>query len=279
MRIYLSLDMEGMPGTWDRQQEKKDRDRVRKAVYDHVKDVLEAIFESEENKKITEIIIADSHEMGDNLDYEITAMDKRISLISGCPRPFYMMPAFDKDIDAVFFLGYHAGSGAINASMDHTYSNSRVHYLHINGRQMNETLINAAYAGYFDIPVLLITGDLALYKELQDTELSNTEFVVTKEAVAKFAAMNYSLLRVREETKKKVRQALKKLGKPAYIYNFSPPITLKILFNSTSMADVASLIPHTRRLDGRTVTYTDNDYRVIMEAIMALTTIAYTVNP
>jgi D-amino peptidase len=279
MKLYISIDMEGMPGTWNWQQEKRDRDSVKSAFYNHVKDVLDALLEGEEDKKIREVVIADSHGMCDNLSYDITALDKRISLVSGEPRPFYMMPAFDKEYDGVLFLGYHAGTGALHASMDHTYSNSRVHQLWINDQPMNEALINAAYAAYYEIPVILITGDLALKQELRHTPLENIEFVVTKEAVAKFAARNFSRLLVQEETKSKVKQAVKNLSKDQELLTFSRPITLKIVYNSTSMADAASLIPHTRRLDGRTVSFTDRDYKIIFETIMAMTMITYTVDP
>lgn len=275
MRLYLSIDMEGMPGTWSWQQEKKDRTNVKKAIYNHVKDVLDSIFESEENERISEIVIADAHGSGDNLDYEITGLDKRINLVSGSPRPYYMMPAFDREISAVFFLGYHAGSGSMNASMDHTYCDSSVHELVINGMKMNEALINAAYAGHHNVPVVLITGDIALYQELRQTPLSKTEFVVTKEAVSRFAAKNYSLIRVREEIKRGVAAVFQKKEAVAEVFRFTPPVTLQITFNNSSMADMASLIPHTTRLSARTVSYTDEDYSVIMEAIMAYTSIAY----
>jgi D-aminopeptidase len=34
-------------------------------------------------------------------------------------------------------------------------------------------------------------------------------------------------------------------------------------------------MPHTKRLDGRTIEFIDDDYGVIFEAIMALVTLAY----
>jgi D-amino peptidase len=62
------------------------------------------------------------------------------------------------------------------------------------------------------------------------------------------------------------------------IYRFISPITLKIEFLSTSMADVACLMPKVKRLDGRTIEYVDNDFAVMFEAIMALVTLAYSAN-
>jgi D-amino peptidase len=163
--------------------------------------------------------------------------------------------------------------------MDHTYSNRRVQQLWINDQPMNEALINAAFAAYHEVPVILISGDFALQQELRHTSLAGAEFIVTKEAVAKFAARNYSRLLVQEETKKSVKKAMKNLSREYELLSFSRPITLKIAYSSTSMADVASLIPHTRRLDGRTVSFTDRDYKIIFEAIMAMTMITYTVDP
>ncbi len=273
MKIYISIDMEGMPGTFNWDQEKTDRAAVRRNMQQHVNDTIEAILNSPESSQIEEIVIADSHSGGDNLDYSITALDTRISLISGGPRPAYMMPGFDSSYSKVFFLGYHAGTGTLKGNMDHTYSNSRIQKIWINGIRMNEALINAAFAGYHSVPVALISGDKALQQEMQEP-MPWLEYVCTKEAVAKFAAKNYSSAAVKPQLEKDVQNSLTRQNIP--LYTFNKPITLKIEFHSTAMADVACLMPYTKRLDGRTVEYTDDDYGIIFEAIMALVTLAST---
>lgn len=273
MKIYISIDMEGMPGTFNWEQEKTDRASVRACCMAHVTDCLNAILESDKATEITEICIADSHSAGDNLYYGISALDERISLISGGPRPQYMMPAFSGDYAMVFLLGYHAGTGALKANMDHSYSNSRIQKIWINDIPMNEAMINAAYAGYFGVPVALVSGDKALEEEMK-LAMPWVNFVRTKEAVAKFAAKNYSQLAVQKALIGQTRQALSKTDLP--LYTFNAPITLKIEFKSTAMADVACLMPYAKRLDGRTVEYSDSDYAVVFEAIMALVTLAST---
>jgi D-amino peptidase len=277
MKIYISLDMEGMPGTFNWEQEKENRPAVKGYMQSHLQNVVEAIISSPQNKQIDEITIADSHANGDNIEYGFTALDSRISLISGNPRPCYMMPAFSPDYDQVFLVGYHAGTGALKGNMDHSYSNRRIHKIWLNGRRMNEALINSAYAGYHGVPVTMITGDKTLSEEiLQQEAMPWVNFAVTKEAIAKFAAKNYSMEAVRESTAKAVLAALGS-DKSAYpLYQFNSPITLKIEFISTSMADVACLMPRVKRLDGRSVEYTDDNYAVMFEAIMALVTLAST---
>lgn len=271
--------MEGMPGTYNWEQETTDRAAVKHCMQSHLMVVLETIKDSQQNHLIDEIVVADSHAGGDNISYDITGFDERIDLISGGPRPFYMMPAFSSNYNRVFLLGYHAGTGALKGNMDHTYSNRRIHKIWLNGIRMNEAMINAAYAGYCGVPVTLISGDKALYDEIITAEtMPWVSFVTTKEAVGKFAAKNYSVHRVRAQTVEAVHKALIKPKEEYPLYTFTAPITLRIEFISTSMADVACLMPDVKRLDGKTVEYVNGDYAVMFEAIMALVTLAYSAN-
>lgn len=277
MKIYISLDMEGIPGTFNWEQEKVNRAGVKALMFNHLQTIVEAIKDSRQNHQIDEIVIADSHSAGDNIDYEFTALDERISLISGGPRPYYMMPAFSEVYDQVFLVGYHAGTGALKGNMDHSYSNRRIHKISMNGRRMNEALLNAAYAGYYGVPVTLITGDKTLSAEiLNENAMPWVNFVTTKEALSKFAAKNYSSLRVREKTAEAVQKALSKTKTDYPLYKFESPQTLQIEFISSSMADVACYMPKVKRLDGRTIEFIETDYAVMFEAIMALVTLAST---
>lgn len=271
MKIYISVDMEGMPGTFNWEHEKIDRTSVRSYMQDHVSTAIEAIRSSKENHLIDEIVIADSHSHGDNLYYEITDLDTRICLISGDPRPCYMMPGFSAEYSMVFFLGYHASTGALHANMDHTYSNSRIQRIWINGVAMSECLINAAYAGYFGVPVALVSGDLALQQELSQN-LPWVEYVCTKEGISKFAAKNYSRPLIRQKLDRAIKNALGKQDLPLLLY--ASPLKLKIEFHSTAMADMACLMPRVQRLDGKTILYEETDYAVLFDAIMALLTLA-----
>ncbi|MCB5247480.1 MAG: M55 family metallopeptidase [Candidatus Cloacimonetes bacterium] len=273
MRIYISIDMEGMPGTYNWEQEKTDRQAVRKCITQHVEAALKAALASPQASSLEEITIADSHSMGDNLDYSITELDPRINLISGFPRPRYMMPDLSRDYSQVWLLGYHSGTGALKGNMDHTYSNSRIHNIRINGQRMSETLINAAYAGYMGIPVTLVSGDETLQAELAQP-MPWLEFVPTKKAMSKFAAKNYSRLAVDEITRQAVTRALAKDRSAVPLYSFEAPITLNIEFNHSSMADQAALMPYTKRLDGRSLEFTADDYEIVFETIMVLVYLA-----
>lgn len=277
MKLYLSLDMEGMPGTFNWEHERTDRASVKRYYRAHVQEVLTAVLSHPKAKEIQEIRIADSHSAGDTLDYEITLMDERISLISGAPRPLYMMPALEKDFDQVWMLGYHASTGSRSANMDHSYSNSRIHKIRINGQPMSEALINAAYAGYLGIGVNLVSGDSALAAELSQRDaLPWANYICTKRAIGKFSALSFSQLLIQKSIQAAVDISLNTKKQDIPLFRFDSPITLFIEFQSTAMADQACLMPYVKRLDGRCVEYTDNDYAVVFEAIMALVTLAST---
>jgi D-amino peptidase len=269
--------MEGIPGTFNWEHEKADRSAVKRYFRHHVDCVLQGILSHAKSPLINEILIADSHSVGDNLDYEVTAIDERVSLISGNPRPCYMMPALNSGFDHVFLIGYHSGTGSLRGNMDHTYSNSRIHKISINGVPMTEAQINAAYAAYHNVPVTLVTGDETLKNTLLEQDcMPWVEYVATKDAVAKFAAKNYSQVWVDRLTLEAVTRVLDKDAKTLPLYTIPPDAVLRIEFHSTAMTDVACLMPGVKRLDGRVIEYQADDYAVLFEAIMALVTLAST---
>ena len=276
MKLFISLDMEGIAGTFNWQQETtQDRALVRKWMAQQIEWVIEGIRQSPKNAMVTEITLADSHNNGDNLSYDITGLDERLSLISGNPRPNYMMPTLDGSYDTVFLIGYHAGAGTPYGNMDHTYSNSTIHSLWINGKAMNETFINSAYASCFSIPVSLIVGDKALKDQVMvEGGMPWVEFVVTKEALFKFAAKQRPLECVREETSKAVQKALAKDFKKLPLYGFQKPYELKIEFQTSNQADFASMIPLVERIDGRTLRFVSEDFKQIFEACIYLPALA-----
>jgi len=274
MKLFCSVDMEGIAGTinWSQEDSFGTRQQVKKWIRKQVEWMIQGIHESDKNQQIEEIVIADSHNNGDSLEYDITELDDRMFLISGSPRPEYMMPMFDNSYDVVFFLGYHAGAGRIRSTMDHTFSNSAFHNVWINSKLVNETLLNAAYAGYHGVPVGLIIGDLGLKIQLEEENLLDwVEFVITKEGITRFAAKHYPMNIVKNNTIEAVKKVLNKNMNelPTFKFNsdYDHPIELKIQFNKTQMADAAQFIPEVKRIDARTIQYKNHSFKSIFNTI------------
>lgn len=277
MKIYISLDMEGVAGTFDWTQEKTDRASVRQCMARQLEWVIEGIRASRVNKVVEEILVADSHSRGDNLTYEITALDERLCLLSGDPRPCYMMPALDSGYDVVFLVGYHSGGGTLHGVMDHTYT-SNFHTLSLQGRPMSEALLNAAYAGSLNVPVGLVIGDEALRLDLMQQEgMPWVHYVTTKTGLSRLAAKHKSQATVRRETVEAVRSVLEGDLAGLPLYRFEAPFRLTATFQTTVMADVAQLVPGVKRIDGRTVELIHDDFTTLYNAREVLAILAGTV--
>lgn len=269
MKIYISTDMEGLPGinSWHQVNDKDPR-FLNEYLVETLKWVVDGIKASDHNSEVDQILICDSHSLGENIPYDFTEYDNRLYLIRGGLRDYYMMAGLDSSFSTVFFVGYHAGVGTIHGIMDHTYSSASVHEMRINGIRMNETLVNAAFAGEFGIPVSLVIGDRALVEELKST-LKETTLIETKIGLSRFSAIMKPKNVVKQEIIEGVKSALQK-NKMIMPYRIQAPYKLEIEFNSTEMADESMLIPGVERIDGRTVLYGSTSYASIMKTMLAI---------
>jgi D-amino peptidase len=73
-----------------------------------------------------------------------------------------MMCGLDREkFDAVIFTGYHAWAGCSGNPLSHTM-NRRNTGVRLNGIPCSEFLLNSYTAGYFGVPVVMVTGDSEL---------------------------------------------------------------------------------------------------------------------
>ncbi|KXG76042.1 D-aminopeptidase [Fervidicola ferrireducens] len=226
-------------------------ERFRRLMTREVNAVVEAAYEY----GASEIVVNDSHNKMDNILVE--ELHPKACLISGSPKPLSMMQGIDETFDAVFFVGYHARAGCSEAIMDHTYTGSVI-YAKINGKFMSEAGLKGRLAGYFGVPVTLITGEQNAVRCAKE-ELNDPVGVVVKEAVTRYSAKVFPFDVVREKIREGVKKAIEDLSR------FKPtveegPVELEVSFGRSIMADMALLIPGMMKKDARTVVYTAKDY-------------------
>ena len=78
-----------------------------------------------------------------------------------------MMHGIDTSFDGAVYIGYHASTSNMEGVRAHTMSSANVTDLQLNGVPMTEGSWNAAIAGHFGVPVIMISGDDAAVKEVQ----------------------------------------------------------------------------------------------------------------
>jgi D-amino peptidase len=208
----------------------------------------------------TEIVVRDAHDTGRNILPDLLRPEARL-LRAWSYGPLSMMEGIDKTFDAVIFIGYHARASTPNAVLKHTMSTALLDVI-INGKKMPEAGINGLMAGYFGVPVVLVSGDQAIAAQAKEL-FGDIETVIVKEAIAT-AALNLHPAKAQELIKQKTTAALKRL-KDFKPYKLASPYTLEVSFADEAGAQKASWIPGAVRKDEHTVAFTAGDIMELMK--------------
>jgi D-amino peptidase len=154
-KIFISADMEGISGISGSDQlaaTGAEYGRSRKLMADDVN----AAVRGARAGGATEIVVNDSHGSMRNLRLEDLEAGTR--LISHSFKRSGMMEGLDESFDGVIFIGYHAQAGTPIGVFAHTGSGV-VRDVRVNGRSLGEGGLNTMVAGWYGVPVLLVTGD------------------------------------------------------------------------------------------------------------------------
>jgi D-amino peptidase len=271
MRVYISIDMEGIAGVVHEDQTDPiesrhagEYNRFRRLMTNEANAAILGAMDAGASR----VLVNDSHWLMRNLLAE--ELHPSAELLSGGPKRLSMVEGIDGGFDAAMFIGYHAMAGTQDAIIDHTYT-SRVYQARINGRPVGELALNAAMAGVHQVPVALVTGDQSVAAEATALLGDSVETVVVKEAVGRFAARSPAPSVACERIRAGATVALKRAHAP---YTFQAPIHLEVDFVVSQMADMAELVPGSVRSGGRTVGYSGNDYREVFRAWRAMYNLA-----
>lgn len=271
MRIYISVDMEGIAGVVHEDQtdlvdprHAGEYNRFRRLMTAEANAAIEGALAA----GATAVLVNDSHWLMRNLLAE--ELHPAAELLSGGPKLRSMVEGVEEGFDAALFVGYHARAGVGHAIIDHTYT-SRVHEVRLNGRPVGELGINAALAGSYGVPVALVSGDQALAGEAKELLGDAVETVVVKHAVGRFAARSVSPTESCRRIREGATAALRRRHRP---FTLPAPIRLEVDFALTQMADMAELVPGSERRSGRTIEYRHDDYREVFRAWRALYNLA-----
>ncbi|MET1101630.1 MAG: M55 family metallopeptidase [Pyrodictiaceae archaeon] len=251
MKAYVSIDLEGLPGVSSLMQVApslplySDARRVMTWAANTVSKLLK-------ENGFDRIVVADSHAYMANISY--MDINVPIELIQGYPRPYSMVIGIEEGFDAAFFIGYHAAAGTLRGFLDHTYSSRVLYRVFVDGKQASEYLLNAYYAGYYGVPVALVAGDDHLRIEVEEYT-PWAVFVPLKKGLSRISARYPSLGEAEKLLAEGVKEAARRL-KNGELKPLKPkPLNIKVELREVIYADMAQLIPGSRRLDAYTIEY------------------------
>lgn len=250
LKLYISADMEGVVGVVSGEQLGPagfEYNRFREFMTQEVNAAVEAASEA----GATEIVISDSHGNGQNLLIE--RLPKNVLLVRSWPRPLMMMQGIDESFDGAIFIGYHASTTNPQGVRAHTISSARLTDVRLNGSSQSEAGINAAIAGHYNVPVIMISGDDAIVKEATAL-LGNIEGAVVKTAYGFHSAQTLMPDAAYDLIRQKVKKAVGRI-KEFKPYKLNTPIQLEVRFKNYRPAEVLSYLPIVERTDSHTIRY------------------------
>ena len=257
LKVFISVDMEGVAGliNWDEtEQGGPDYPLFRRLMTEEANAAIAGALDA----GATEIVVRDAHGSARNILPDLLRPEAR--LIREWTSPLSMMEGIDKTYDAVVFVGYHARSGTPNAVLKHTMSLT-IYDLILNGIRMPEAGWNAAIAGYFDVPVVFLSGDSAICKQVQEI-IGPIETAAVKDGIGTAASMIHPT-KAQEMIRKGVGAALRNL-KAYKPYKPAAPYKLEIAFTDENLAMRAAWVPGAVRTSERSVSFTSNNFMDIV---------------
>ena len=205
-----------------------------------------------------EVIVNDSHDGMRNLIAEELHPEARY--ISGNDKPLGMMQGVELEgIGAVFYTGYHAKAGTPQAPLAHTWS-GWLNDVRFDGVSTGEFGINAAVAGFYGVPVVLVTGDEKAIAQTQAMLGAHVEGVAVKQGISTTAALHLHPAKAQRLIREGAERAMAKIAE-ARPYVLPNGATVEVEFDHQARADQAALMPGAKRTGERCVSFWPKDGR------------------
>ncbi len=247
LKVLVLYDMEGVTGATNVKHtsflHKPEYEEGRKSLTADVNAAIAGL----KAGGATEIVVVDGHGSGndtspDVLEDQLLAPAKMISR----DRPFDIyMDSYDQSVDAVVAIAMHAGAGNQVGFLSHTYTAEDVQYK-VNSMPFNESMIFAMGAARYKIPLIMVSGDDQLEKEMSRF-LPWVKFAPVKHAVSRSLAESFPRDEVSRRIENAAREAVLALDS-ARLPDWPGPYRFALTFQDEAQARLASLSPGAEKL-------------------------------
>ena len=270
MRLYVSVDMEGIAGVAHPRQvsygdgvDRVDYDRSRALMAGEANAAIEGALEL----GATDIVVNDSHWQMRNLRAE--DLHEAARLVIG-DKPMSMTEAINEGEEpfaGAAFIGYHAGAGHPSGVIAHTFSSATIMEVRVGGVAHNEAGLNAIRLGHHGVPVILVSGDDALAAEVAEL-LPWAERVVVKRGLGYSLADSSSPSRAVGAIRNGMRSAIERIDT---MRPYRPDsLDVEVDFRFPAHAAFAAVLPEAERTGPRTVGFEASDGEVLYRRFLAV---------
>ena len=224
LKIYVNTDLEGISGVFNFTQTREKGSPENLLACEYFMGDLEAVIQGLRDGGATEVVVLDGH---GNQAVVPHFMTPGATYITGRPRPGAgNLSLLDSSFSAMVMIGFHAMNGTPDGVLCHTQSSKTENRYWYNDMESGELLQNAVIAGYYGVPIVMVTGDEATCREAHRFFGDKIVTVSTKRGLAREAAQLYPFGETRKALYEGAKRAVSVISecKP---YNLKFPVKAK----------------------------------------------------
>jgi D-amino peptidase len=204
LKIYVNTDLEGISGVYKFAQTREKDSPANIQACEYFMGDLAAVIQGLRDGGATNVVVLDGH---GNQAVIPHLMDPGARYITGLPRPGTgNLTALDSTFSGMVMVGFHAMMGTSDGVLNHTQNSRTENRYWYNDIESGELAQNAAIAGYYGVPLIMVTGDEATCREARNFFGNNLVTVAVKKGISREAAILYPF----EETRKALYDGAKK---------------------------------------------------------------------
>lgn len=246
MKIYVMVDIEGISGIYCSEQVLPGESRFAEGRR-YLTEDINACVAGLRDAGVDEIIVHDCHGGSYSLNWADVAPEADGYICGDVGnRRFVDLQEFD----GVVLLGYHAMAGTPEAVLEHTYSSKSVQNMYLNGNKVGEFAVDAAIAGEYGVPVMMVSGDDKVCAEAEQL-LPDVVTAEVKKGLSCFGAQLLPPEKAHKLIHDKAMEAVQKLHtlKP---YRIAAPVECRMEMVERNRLPKTLAKPYIRVVDGRT---------------------------
>jgi len=255
MKIYISVDLEGICGTTGWAEVTRNGEGYQEFQRQMTGEVAAAC-RGALAAGAEDIVVRDAHDSACNL--LAAELPQPASLIRGWSRhPYMMMQELDASYAAALMIGYHSYAGGGGSPLAHTMSSTRVTALTINERPASEFLINWYTAMLEKVPVVFLSGDAEICAHAGEIAPAITTVAVKSGIGA--STINIHPQTAIEQIESGVRRALQDVAPPAG-RSLPAQFRIEISYTTSQEAYRCAFYPGAQLLAPRQVAFTADSW-------------------